>query len=115
VLAAGTLIAVPYALTYDSMIAAIAGAWLVRAGRDSGFLRWESPLLVTIYLMPLFAFQAGLVLHVPLAPFRLRCISAAVWITRVAGIQSPAGEFSGQQNGWGARSRLGRCDCGAAG
>jgi alpha-1,2-mannosyltransferase len=69
VLAAGTLIAVPYALTYDSMIAAIAGAWLVRAGRDSGFLRWESPLLVTIYLMPLFAFQAGLVLHVPLAPF----------------------------------------------
>jgi hypothetical protein len=62
------LIAVPYALLYDLTIAAIAGAWLIRAGRDSGFLRWEKPLLATVYLMPLFAFQAGLVSHLPFAP-----------------------------------------------
>jgi hypothetical protein len=68
VLAAGTLIAVPYALLYDLMIAAIAGAWLIRAGRDSGFLRWEKPLLATVYQMPLFAFQAGLASHLPFAP-----------------------------------------------
>ena len=67
-LKAGTLIAVPYALLYDLTIAAIAGAWLIRAGRDSGFLRWEKPLLATAYLMPLFAFQAGLVSHLPFAP-----------------------------------------------
>ena len=68
VLAAGTLIAVPYALLYDLMIAEIAGAWLIRAGRDCGFLRWEKPLLATVYVMPLFAFQAGLVSHLPFAP-----------------------------------------------
>lgn len=53
---------------YDLIIAAIAGAWLIRAGRNSGFLRWEKPLLATVYLMPLFAFQAGLVSHLPFAP-----------------------------------------------
>jgi hypothetical protein len=68
VLTAETLIAVPYALLYDLMIAAIAGTWLIRAGRASGFLRREKPLLATVYLMPLFAFQAGLGSHLPLAP-----------------------------------------------
>jgi hypothetical protein len=68
VLAAGTLIAVPYALLYDFTIAAIAGSWLFRAGRDSGFLSWEKPLLAAVYLMPLFAFQAGLASHLPFAP-----------------------------------------------
>ena len=72
VLTAGTLIAVPYALLYDLTIAAIAGAWLIRAGRDSGFLRWEKPLLATVYLMPLFAFQAGLASHLPLGAARRR-------------------------------------------
>jgi hypothetical protein len=52
----GNLIAVPYA------------ARLIRAGRASGFLRWEKHLLATVYLMPLFAFQAGLASHLPLAP-----------------------------------------------
>ena len=67
-LTAGTLIAVPYALLYDLMIAAIAGAWLIRAGHDSGFMRWEKPWLAAAYIMPLFALQAGLVSHLPFAP-----------------------------------------------
>jgi alpha-1,2-mannosyltransferase len=68
VLAAATLVAVPYGLLYDLMLAAIAGAWLIRAGNVSGFRTWEVPALAAIYVLPLFAFQAGLVLHLPLAP-----------------------------------------------
>ena len=68
VLAAGALVAVPYALLYDLMLAAIAGSWLIRAGNVSGFRTWEPPALAAIYVLPLFAFQAGLVLHLPFAP-----------------------------------------------
>jgi alpha-1,2-mannosyltransferase len=68
VLAAATLVAVPYGLLYDLMLAAVAGAWLIRAGCAVGFLNWELPALVVLYLLPLFAFQAGLFLQLPLAP-----------------------------------------------
>jgi hypothetical protein len=68
VLVASTLIAVPYALLYDLIIAAVAGSWIIRAGRDSGFLRWEKAGLTAIYLLPLFAFQAGMILRLPLVP-----------------------------------------------
>jgi hypothetical protein len=68
VLVAGTLIALPYALLYDLIIAAVAGSWIIRAGRDSGFLRWEKAALTAIYLLPLFAFQAGMILRLPLVP-----------------------------------------------
>jgi hypothetical protein len=68
VLAAATLVAVPYGLLYDLMLAAIAGAWLIRSGCDRGFLSWEPPALMALYLLPLFAFQAGIYLRLPLAP-----------------------------------------------
>jgi alpha-1,2-mannosyltransferase len=67
-LAAGTVVAVPYALLYDLMLAAIGGAWLIRAASAGGFSTWEVPALAAIFILPLFAFQAGLVLHLPLAP-----------------------------------------------
>ncbi len=67
-LAAGTLIAIPYALLYDVMFAGIAGAWLVRAGRTTGFAPWEEETLAAVYILPLFALQAGMVLRLPLAP-----------------------------------------------
>jgi hypothetical protein len=44
VLTAGTLIAVPYALLYDLMIAAIAGAWLIRAALPA-FCAGRNPCL----------------------------------------------------------------------
>jgi hypothetical protein len=68
VLAAATLIATPYALLYDSMIGAISAAWLLRAGRDSGFRPGEVAALAAAYLLPLFAFQAALATRWPLAP-----------------------------------------------
>jgi alpha-1,2-mannosyltransferase len=68
VLAAGTLIAVPYALLYDLMVAAIAASWMIRAAHESGFLPLEKAALITVYILPLFALQASLVLHLPFAP-----------------------------------------------
>jgi hypothetical protein len=40
-LAAGTLIVVPFALFYDLVLASLAAAWLVRAARQGGFLPGE--------------------------------------------------------------------------
>jgi alpha-1,2-mannosyltransferase len=68
VLAASTLIAVPYALLYDLMVAAIAASWMIRAAHESGFLPLEKAALITVYILPLFALQASLVLHLPFAP-----------------------------------------------
>jgi hypothetical protein len=68
VLAAATVVAVPYGLLYDLMFAAVGGAWLIRMGRTYGFGTWEIPALAAVYVLPLFAFQAGLMLHLPLAP-----------------------------------------------
>jgi len=44
-LAAGTLLVVPFVLFYDLIIASVAAAWLVRAGRRDGFLSGEKPAL----------------------------------------------------------------------
>lgn len=53
VLAAATLVAVPLTLYYDLVLAGVAMAWLVRAGRERGFFRWEKSLLVGIYVAPI--------------------------------------------------------------
>jgi hypothetical protein len=68
-LAAGTLIATPYVLLYDIMLAMVAMAWLVRAGRISGFLPNEKAVFVGIYIMPLVSTVAAIKLHLPLGPF----------------------------------------------
>lgn len=70
-LAAATLIAVPVALVYDFFFAAIAIAWLFRAGSENGFLPWERAALAASFLVPLLSRNAGLALHVPLAPLAL--------------------------------------------
>jgi hypothetical protein len=44
-LAAGTLLVTPYLFLYDLMVLAIAVAFLVRAGLDEGFARYELPAL----------------------------------------------------------------------
>jgi glycerol uptake facilitator-like aquaporin len=68
VLAAGTLAAAPFAVLYDLMVATVAMAWLVRAGRQAGFLPGEIPVIAGIYLVPLLALQMGNALHIPLGP-----------------------------------------------
>jgi hypothetical protein len=75
-LAAGTLIVVPFAVIYDLMLATIAMAWLVRRGRQHGFLRYEEPIIATIYLIPLLALHVGIALHVPLGPLPALALAA---------------------------------------
>jgi alpha-1,2-mannosyltransferase len=67
-LTAGTLIAIPFAVLYDLMLATIAVAWLVRAGRQQGFLRYDEPIIAAIYMIPLLALHVGIALHIPLGP-----------------------------------------------
>lgn len=67
-LAAATLVAIPVVLLYDLMLAAIAMMWLVRAGRESGFLPWEKAVLGVVFLVPLVSRNIGAALNLPLAP-----------------------------------------------
>jgi alpha-1,2-mannosyltransferase len=66
---AATLIAIPLALIYDDMLAVLAVAWLVRAGRAEGFLRWEKAILAAIFIAPLISRNLGMDTHIPIAIF----------------------------------------------
>jgi hypothetical protein len=79
-LAAATLVALPLILFYDFMMAAVALAWLVRAGRRSGFLRWEKLVMAAVFLAPMLARGLGASLHLPfgaVAGFALLGLCAA--------------------------------------
>lgn len=73
-LAAGTLAAMPVVLLYDLMTAAVAALWLIRAGREQGFLLWEKTGLAALFLVPLFSRDLGTASHVPLAPLALMAL-----------------------------------------
>jgi hypothetical protein len=91
-LAAGTLVALPLILFYDLMIAGVAMAWLVRAGKRDGFLRWEKTLLVVVFMAPLLTLPTGSGLHVPvgtLAGYVLLALCAAR-ARREVGVLAPA-------------------------
>jgi hypothetical protein len=64
-LAAGTLVALPLILFYDFMMAAVALAWLVRAGRRGGFLPWEKLAMAAVFIAPMLARGFGTSLHLP--------------------------------------------------
>jgi hypothetical protein len=66
-LASATLVAVPLILFYDFMIAGVAIAWLVRAGRQTGFLPWEKLLLAVVFVTPMLARGVGTSLHLPIS------------------------------------------------
>jgi alpha-1,2-mannosyltransferase len=66
-LASATLVALPLILFYDFMMAGVAMAWLVRAGRRTGFLPWEKLLLSVVFVTPMLARGVGTALHLPIA------------------------------------------------
>jgi alpha-1,2-mannosyltransferase len=66
-LASATLVALPLILFYDFMIAGVAMAWLVRAGRQTEFLPWEKLLLAAVFITPMLARSAGTAFHLPIA------------------------------------------------
>lgn len=65
-LAAATLAAVPLSLFYDLMLAGVAIAWMVRAGRMDGFLPWEKTVLAANFIVPLLIRGVGRSCHLPL-------------------------------------------------
>jgi alpha-1,2-mannosyltransferase len=67
-LAAAAVAAIPVVLLYDLMLVAIAGTWLVRAGRESGFRSWEKATLAGLFIVPLIARNIGAASHIPLGP-----------------------------------------------
>jgi hypothetical protein len=69
---------VPVGLVYDFLLAGLAMAWLVRAGRESGFLAWEKVTLAAIFVTPLISRNVGTATHVPLAPLALIALMALI-------------------------------------
>ena len=67
-LAAGILLSVPLALIYDLLLLTVAIAWLVRAGRATGFLPWEKWVLFVCFLVSLASRYFGQATHIPIGP-----------------------------------------------
>jgi hypothetical protein len=67
-LAAGILLSVPLALIYDLLLLTVAFAWLVRAGRATGFLPWEKWVLFACFLVSLTSRYFGQATHIPVGP-----------------------------------------------
>jgi alpha-1,2-mannosyltransferase len=78
-LASATLVALPLILFYDFIMAGIAMAWLVRAGRQTGFLPWEKLIFAVVFATPILARGVGTALHLPIATaagYALLCLCA---------------------------------------
>lgn len=67
-LAAATLVAVPLVLTYDLMLAAVAGAWLVRDDGRGGASAGEKATLAILFLTLITTRFVPWLWHVPVAP-----------------------------------------------
>jgi hypothetical protein len=68
-LAAATLAAVPLALFYDLMIAAIAGLWLLRADGAYRLPGWGKIVLAGLFILTLDPRGLGQACHLPIGPF----------------------------------------------
>jgi len=67
-LASGMLLSAPVALMYDMTLLMVAMAWLVRVGRDTGFLAWEKLTLAFCFLVPSMSLWMAQAFHVPIGP-----------------------------------------------
>lgn len=67
-LAAASLLASPFLLDYDLMIAAVPLAWLVREARRTGFMPWEKTVVFAAFVLPLVARTLAGSLELPVAP-----------------------------------------------
>ena len=67
VLAAGVLLAAPFALFYDLIMCSLAAAWLARAARRDGWLPGEGVSLIVLCVFNLLA--AAIVVHAVRVPF----------------------------------------------
>jgi alpha-1,2-mannosyltransferase len=72
-------LAAPLVLLYDKLVLLVAIGWMVRDGRESGFLPWEKSVLLAAYLASIVEYVAGSAWHLPIGPL----ISAAVLLLAV--------------------------------
>lgn len=63
-----TMLAVPMALLYDQLLLLVAIGWLVRDGRQRGFLPWEKTVLMAAYPLCFATWLVGSAWQVPLGP-----------------------------------------------
>jgi alpha-1,2-mannosyltransferase len=76
-LTGAALLAAPLALFYDFTIAFVAIAWLVRQGRDEGFMPWDKAVLMGTFIVPLASRYVGRE-HVPIATVALMALLVIV-------------------------------------
>jgi hypothetical protein len=67
-LASATLAALPVALFYDLMVAAVAAAWLLRADGRYRLVEWEKVVLAGLFLLTLDPRGLSETLHLPIGP-----------------------------------------------
>jgi alpha-1,2-mannosyltransferase len=98
VLAAATIVAIPVVLFYDLVLGAVAGAWLVRGGRENGFLPWRKLLLAMLYLVPLVARNVATAWHLPLGPLAALALLALAATAARREIAEPSGPQSARRS-----------------
>jgi len=67
-LASATLAALPVALFYDLMLAAVGAAWLLRADGRYRLAEWEKVVLAGLFLLSLNPRNLSEILHLPIGP-----------------------------------------------
>jgi alpha-1,2-mannosyltransferase len=75
-LAAATLVAVPVALIYDFMLAAVAAAWLVRD--PAGLAGWERVALTALFVLSMIPPSLAEAWHVPAGPLLALALLALI-------------------------------------
>lgn len=78
--ACAALLASPFLLDYDLMLAALPLLWLFREARRTGFRPWEKSVMLAAFLLPLVSRLIGGAIHVPTAPFILSALFAVVLV-----------------------------------
>jgi hypothetical protein len=85
-LAAATLVAVPVALIYDLMLAAVAAAWLVRD--PAGLAGWERVALTALFMLSVFPPSLAEAWHIPAGPIVALALLALIAARALGGISS---------------------------
>jgi len=88
-LSATALLVTPFLYDYDLVLLTAPLAWLAGQGSRAGLARWEKALLVTLYILPVFARAVGLWAGVPLAPPLILLLLLAI-ARRAATPRAPA-------------------------
>ncbi len=83
------LLASPFLLDYDLVIAAIPMAWMARSGAAGGFRPWEKTTLAAAFVLPAVSRMLATQAHLPLAPFVLGALFLLT-LSRGAGLPALA-------------------------